>query len=345
LAPDWAERQTLPSEAEVQQELDVAVDSAIGDETLRLLFLCCHESIPAESRVALALKTVGGFSVKEIASGLLTTADNIEKRLGRARERLRQDRQSLTELTTTGVAQRLETVLSTVYLIFNEGYSASQGQTPLRRDLCDEALRQSHMLAAHPICGQPASCALHALLLLHSARLDSRLTPDGQVVLLADQNRESWNWDNVRSALEWLRRSATGTQLSRYHIEAAIAWEHCRAPDFAATDWKRIAECYERLVHEWSTPMIRLNQAIAVSYAQSAEQGIQLLLAIDAVQRRPIRPWWDCALAQMYQRSGAIALALAHWRDALALAVGPAQRDVIAKHLGELEEQTQRPGL
>lgn len=320
-------------------------DQPIGDEPLRLLFLCCHPAIPEESRIALALKTVSGFSVKEIASGLLTTVDNVEKRLSRARERLRQESGLLDELNATTVTERLESVMTTVYLVFNEGYSASQGQTNLRRDLCIEALRLSSMLARHSICGSPGVWALHALLLFHSARLDSRLTEDGQVILLADQNRETWNGAYVHQALDWMLRSAQGNQLSRYHIEAGIAWEHCRANVFESTDWARIADYYARLADEWGTPMVRLNRAIAISYAESVALGIEHLLAMDANDRKRVRPWWDCALAQMYQRQGEDDLAIAHWRDALALAIGPAQRAVIEKQLQALLRASANPQL
>ncbi len=333
LLPDWSQLSTLATE-DPSDAIDF--DQPIGDEPLRLLFLCCHPAIPAESCIALALKTVGGFSVKEIASGLLTTVDNIEKRLSRARERLRQETGLLDELNATTVSERLESVLTTVYLVFNEGYSATQGQTNLRRDLCEEALRLSSMLAQHAMCGKPSTWALQALLLFHSARLDGRLTDDGQVILLADQNREAWNWSYVHQALDWLRRSAQGDHLSRYHIEAGIAWEHCRANRFENTDWPRIADYYSQLAGEWGTPMVRLNRAIAISYAETIAAGIEQLLAMDASDRKRLRPWWDCALAQLYQRQENFDLSASHCRDALALALGPAQRAVIEKQLQQL---------
>ncbi|MEQ1904779.1 MAG: sigma-70 family RNA polymerase sigma factor [Pirellulaceae bacterium] len=314
----------------------VQFDSEIGDETLRLLFLCCHPAIAPESRVALALKTVGGFSVSEIASGLLTTADNVERRLTRAKEKLREAKAEITELNSAEVVSRMESVLSTVYLIFNEGFFASSGDSPIRDDLCAEAIRLAQMIAGHPICGCPTVYAQVALFLMHSARLNSRLDASGTTILLADQDRSQWNWDLIREAMSWMEKSATGDLLSRYHIEAAIAWEHCRATDFAATDWRRIVQLYGTLLDRFATPMIRLNAAIASSYADGPEAGREQLLAIDAVDRKRLRPWWDCCMAQLHERAGVPAAALSHWRDALALATTSPQRQFVQSQIDRL---------
>jgi RNA polymerase sigma factor (sigma-70 family) len=312
-------------------------DSEIGDETLRLLYLCCHPAITPESRVTLALKTVGGFGVQEIASGLLTTASSVEKRLTRAKEKLREIDEELVEMDSSQLTSRTESVLSTVYLIFNEGFSASTGDSPIREDLCEEAIRMAHMLSTHPICGCPAAYALLALLLFHSARFDSRLDESGRAVLLADQDRSQWNWERIRQAMHWMEKAAQGSDLSRYHVETAIAWEHCRAAEFSATDWDRIAQLYEKLLERSSTPMIRLNAAVACSYADGPEAGRLQLLSIDGVDRQRLHPWWDCCMAQLQERSGNAAIAVSHWRDALALAKTSAQKQFIQSQLRRLD--------
>ncbi len=325
-------------EARLPADGRTCFDTEIGDETLRLLYLCCHPAIASESRVALALKTVSGFGVHEIAGGLLTTAANIEKRLTRAKERLREMAAELTELNSADIVPRTDAVLSTIYLIFNEGFSASTGMTPTRNELCQEAIRLTRMLAGHPLCAHPAVCALLALFLLHSARLDSRLDAGGSVVLLADQDRTQWNWALIREAMEWMAQAASGCELSRYHIEAGIAWEHCRAQEFASTDWARILALYKMLLDRFTTPMIQLNAAVACSYAVGTAAGKEQLLAISDADRKRLRPWWDCCMAQLLERSGEFTSAMSHWRDAWALATAAAQRQFIQSQLDRLEK-------
>ncbi len=205
--------------------MSLAEDAAIADESLRLLFLCCHPTIPAESQVALALKIVGGFSVGEIASGLLASPANIEKRITRAKTRLREVGEEIASLSVDAMQARLDAVLLVLYLMFNEGFSASQGESLLKRDVCDEAIRLNRMLIDHSLFSQsPAVAALLALMLMHSARFDTRLDADQCVVLLADQDRAAWDWSRVREAMHWMLVAARGERLSRYHIEVAIAW-------------------------------------------------------------------------------------------------------------------------
>jgi RNA polymerase sigma factor (sigma-70 family) len=317
----------------VPEETPAIDDEPVGDKTLRLLFLCCHDSIPAESRVALALRIVGGFSIKEIAAGLLTTPENIEKRLTRAKSKLQELREELVDLDNQAVAQRLESVRATIYLIFNEGYAASSGDSPIRQDLCEEAIRLSRMLTVHPLCAQPTSSALLSLLLLHSARMSERLDSAGSITLLADQDRSHWNWHRVREAMGCMEQSASGDQLSRYHIECAIAWEHCRAREFSETDWSKIVRLYRLLEERFDSPAVRLNLAIAVSYAENVKTGLAQLLQLSIQDRRVLRPWWDCAMAQLLARDDQVQAAVSHWRDALALATCTAQRSLIEAQL------------
>ncbi len=317
---------------------------AIEDESLRLLFLCCHPSIPTESQVALALKLVGGFSVPEIASGLLASSANIEKRLSRAKLRLREVSEEIAELSLEAMRSRLDAVLLVCYLIFNEGFAASHGQSALKRDVCEEAQRLARMLAHHPDLGQqPAVAALLALMLLHSARFCTRVDADECVVVLADQDRTAWDWSMVREAMQWMLTAARGDELSRYHIEAAIAWEHCRAPSLDATDWPRVAELYRWLMKLAPSPMIRLNALIAQSYVQPTASAIDELLAMTEADRKQLRPWWDCTMAHMFERHGDTARAQNHWRDALALATCAASRKLIEKRVKKGDASSPKP--
>ena len=191
----------------------------IGDEPLRLLFVCCHEAVPVESRVALALRMLCGFSTAEIARALLTTEVNVQKRIERARDRLRTLDVEFDTPAPDQLHARLDAVLAVVYLLFSQGCHVTHGDAPIRRDLCDEALRLARMLAAHPV-GENVT-AVHALLALmcfHGARFDARIAVDGAIVLLEEQDRSTWNWDEIREGMEWLARSAAGDELSLIHI-------------------------------------------------------------------------------------------------------------------------------
>jgi RNA polymerase sigma factor (sigma-70 family) len=313
-------------------------ENEIGDETLRLLFLCCHPSIPPDSQVALALKTVSGFGLNEIALGLLTTSSNIEKRLTRAKEKMREQHLELIEMTSEDVVERSEAVLSTIYLIFNEGHAATTGDVAIRRDLCWEAIRLAKMVAAHPVANSAAAQALVALLLLHTARMDGRLDNDGGLVLLAQQDRTRWDGALIREAMAYAQNAVCGSELSRYHIEAAIAWEHCRASDFSSTHWSRIVSLYGLLLERFATPMIRLNAAVARSCIEGPEVGLALLLKLDDSERKRTRPWWDCCMAQLNERRGQRDSARSHWRDALALATADPQRVFIKGQIERLDQ-------
>ena len=315
----------------------------VGDESLRLLFLCCHPNIPLESSIAFALKTVSGFSTDEVSSALLITRANAEKRITRAKERLREIGTEITELDNAALESRIDAVQSTIYLVFNEGYASSGGHTTLRKDLCEEAIRLALMLVASVPSVATSSCALLALMLMHSARFDARVDMHGSVVLLKDQDRSRWDWNRIREALDWMSKSADGTRLSRYHVEAAIAWEHCRAESFDEIDWSMIAVHYKCLQRIHSGPMVRLNLAIALSYSSSPEIGLTFLSDIVKEDRTRLRPWWDCAMADVLSRMGNFEDAISHWQDALLLASNPDQRELISKQIAQAKNKKATP--
>ncbi len=321
----------------------VHVEEEVGDESLRLLFLCCHPNIPFESSIAFALKTVSGFSTDEVSSALLITKANAEKRIARAKEKLREIGTEITELDSAALESRIDAVQSTIYLLFNEGYASSGGHATLRKDLCEEAIRLARMLIASVPIAATTNCALLALMLMHSARFDARVDTYGSVVLLEDQDRARWDWNRIREALDWMAKSAGGTMLSRYHVEAAIAWEHCRAESFGEIDWSRIAMQYKCLERIHPGPMVRLNLAIALSYSSSPEIGLTFLSNIAVEDRTRLRPWWDCAMADVLFRLHNFKEAISHWQDALLLASKPDQRELIAKRIEQAEKKKATP--
>lgn len=273
----------------------------IGDEPLRLLFVCCHEAVPPESRVAFALRTLGGFSTAEIARGLLTTEANVQKRVERARDRLRE---LGVEFEAPQLRVRLDAVLSVIYLLFSQGCHATHAETPIRRDLCDEARRLAKMLAANPVGDVPAVHALLALMCFHAARFDARVALDGGIVLFEDQDRSVWNWGDVREGMAWLARSAAGEELTRYHVEAGIAWEHCRAPTFADTDWRRIADGYELLDRIAPSPVHALNRAVAEAHLYGPRAGLDRLAAVESESIPARYPGWHAVAGELHFRLG-----------------------------------------
>ncbi|MDX2035946.1 MAG: sigma-70 family RNA polymerase sigma factor [Isosphaeraceae bacterium] len=303
----------------------------IGDEPLRLLFLCCHDAVPLESRVALALRTVCGFSTPEIARALLTSEANAQKRIVRAKERLR-DEPDLWELHgLPALRGRLDAVLATIYLLFNEGYAA-RADEPIRRDLCDEAARLGRMLVDHPAGDDPRVSALLALIGFHSARFDARLA-DGAWVLLDEQDRSKWDWAAIREAMRRLQDSLRGETVSRYHVEAAIAWEHCRAPSFEATDWRRIIDLYIALDRIAPSPVALLNRAIAESRLEGPRAALARLESVPASRIPVDYPLWHAVLGDLHLQAGNLDAARAAWTTALSHRPGRADADLLRKRL------------
>ena len=210
----------------------------VRDDMLRMLFVCCDDAIPPESRLVLALKTLCGFSTVEIALRLFTTEANVHKRLGRARDRLREAPPDLETPPLEELRSRLPSVHAVLYLLFNEGYLSARAQQAIRRELCDEAIRLAALLADHPVGAVPETFALLALMHFHAARLGARLDGMGGLLLLEEQDRSLWDRERMRLGAEWLARAASGEMFSRFHAEAGIAAEHCFAPSFSGVEVK-----------------------------------------------------------------------------------------------------------
>ncbi len=324
LAED-AEWESAPPEAHFAGE--------IGDEPLRLLFVCCHEEVPAESRVAIALRTLCGFSTAEIARALLTTEANVQKRIERARYRLRELDFDFDTPDPAQLCARLDTVVAVVYLLFSQGCHVTHGDMPIRRDLCDEARRLARMLAAHPVGDVPPVHALLALMSFHAARFDARVAEGGAIVLLEEQDRSAWNWSDVREGMAWLARSAAGDELTRYHVEAGIAWEHCRAPAFADTDWRRIAELYEMLDRIAPSPLHSLNRAVAEAYLLGPQAGLDRLAAVLPESVPAGYPGWHAVVGELQFRLGRHSAAERAWREALRLTTARADQEFLHRRL------------
>jgi RNA polymerase sigma-70 factor, ECF subfamily len=308
-------------------------DSVVRDDLLRLVFTCCHPSLSLEAQVALALRTLCGLTTAEVARALLVPEPTMEKRLTRARQKIRQARIPYRIPPDHELPDRLAGVAATVYLLFNEGYSATGGDDPLRADLLEEAVRLGRLLAGL-LPDEPAVLGLLALMLLTEARRPARLDDAGDLVLLADQDRRRWrhdlSWEGVVRVGQGLRRSPD--RPDPYVVQAAIAACHALAPSYAATDWDAIVSWYDVLLTVHDTPVTRLNRAAAVGERDGPAAG---LAEVDRVEGLAGYPLWHAARGELLHRLGRAGPAVAAYRAALALGPNQAQRRQLEARLAE----------
>ncbi|MEP7376698.1 MAG: sigma-70 family RNA polymerase sigma factor [Chitinophagaceae bacterium] len=247
----------------------------IEDDQLRMIFTCCHPAISPDSQIALALKTLCGFSISEIAKAFLTTDENINKRLVRARQKIRDDKIPFEVPQEKDLEKRLQTVLETIYLLFNEGYSASSGKDLIRFAVCGEAIRLTEMIITHSAIYHKSNVyALLALMQLNASRFKARQDDDGNILTLEKQDRSLWDYQLMKKGFSHLEKSTSEEQISIYHILASISACHCSAINYQATDWKGILTLYDRLIQIDNSPVVLLNRAIALSKVSGAEKAI-----------------------------------------------------------------------
>lgn len=305
----------------------------IADDTLRMMFVCCHPLVPAEAQVALALKTLCGFSPAEIGKAFLTSEAAIAKRLTRAKQRIREARIPFDIPTGAELAPRLNGVLQSLYLLFSEGYKASCGEQLVREELCREAIRLAGLLAQHPTGDRPKTHALLALMLLNAARLPARVDGDGTLLLLQQQDRTCWNRAMIARGMFHLARSAAGHEITEYHLLAAIAACHCGAKDYASTDWRRILELYNRLIEFDPSPVVALNRAVAVAEVHGSEAGLKAVAAIRDLHSLESYYLLHAVLGEFEARSKRADAAATHFRKALELAEIPTEQSFLSKRL------------
>jgi RNA polymerase sigma factor (sigma-70 family) len=256
------------------------LDGEIADDRLRMMFVCCHPLLPPDAQIALALRTLCGFSAAEIGKAFLTTEAATAKRLTRARQQIREARIPFEIPAGKDLSARLEGVLHTLYLLFNEGYKASTGDRLVREELCHEAIRLATLLVEHPAGARPRTHALLALMLLNAARLPTRVDAAGNVLRLKEQDRSRWDRGMIARGMFHLARSADGSDLSTYHLQAGIAACHCAAHDYASTDWPHILALYDQLSAIDDSPIVALNRAVAVANVHGPAEGLAAVAAI-----------------------------------------------------------------
>jgi len=302
------------------------LDNEIEDSQLRMMFACCHPSIPYEAQLALTLKTLCGLSIAEIANSFLTSEDTISKRLYRAREKIREEKISLEAPIPAKLPGRLNAVLHCLYLLFNEGYNSSHADQLIRHDLCSEAMRLCLLLIGNPVTNAPDANALLALMCFQASRAEARLGDDGSIVLLKDQDRSRWSQPLIEKGKYFLEQAAAGDEITDYHIEAAIAGCHARASSFEKTNWGDIENLYTILSDMKNSPVISLNRAIAIRYHVSAEAGLKALLAIEGLQQHYL---YHAALGDVYVDVGDLAAARASYERALYLTSSIAEKKLL----------------
>jgi RNA polymerase sigma-70 factor (ECF subfamily) len=306
--------------------------SALPDERLALMFACCHPALPADVRVPLTLRMVGGLSTAEIARAFLVPEPTVSQRLVRAKRKIRQAGIPLAVPVDHDLPERLRSVLAVLYLVFNEGYASTAGTDLVRNDLCDEAIRLAKLLAVS-MPDEPEALGLLALMLLHDSRREARTGADGDLVLLEEQDRGRWNRAQIEDGKRLLERALSFRRPGPYQLQAAIAAVHASAVHPDETDWAQIAALYRELVRVDPSPVVELNRAVAVAMATRPEEGLALVERIRGLDGYHLL---HAARADLLRQSGRRKEAAAAYGRALALAPSPVERAFLERRLSEV---------
>jgi len=320
-------KQSTPISEEI--EIDLSVKN-INDGQLAMMFAICHPCISAEAQIALSLNLLCGFGPEEIADAFLTNKQVIYKRLNRAKEKLRIEKVKIEQPTLSEIDARLTTVLTTLYLLFNEGYYSVSQNTTLRKDLCVEAMRLTLLLIENDNTNQPPANALLSLMCFHSSRFEARTDEKGEMVLYKDQDTSLWNEELINKGTYYLNQASKGSQLSKFHLEAAIAYWHTQKDD-TSEKWENILQFYNKLLQIEYSPMAALNRTYALSKANGKETAIpeaqKLNLAGDHL--------YHSLLGNLYTNLDNVK-ALQHFQKALQLAKSNADKTTITKNINRL---------
>jgi RNA polymerase sigma factor (sigma-70 family) len=307
--------------------------NAINDDLLRMIFSCCNPRLPEEAQIALVLNILCGFTVDEVAGAFVSTHAAVEKRITRAKKVLASSRRLFDVTAASEFYARLPSVHRALYLLFNEGYHGASAETAVRQELCRESMRLIAVLIEHPLGATPVTFALAALTSLHAARLPGRIDTFGNLHSMHDQDRSLWDHGLIAEGLHFMELSASGSDISEYHVEAAIASHHARAMQWKDTDWEAIVSLYDTLMLIRPSPIVALNRAIAVAEQSGPERGITEVLAIRDVERLAAYPFFFATLGELELRSGRLEAARTHFRAALDLARNPTERRFLEQRI------------
>jgi RNA polymerase sigma-70 factor (ECF subfamily) len=315
-------------------------DEFLEDDRLRLIFTCCHPSLPPEARVALTLREVCGLTTEEIAKAFLTTPRTLAQRIVRAKAKIREDQIPYEVPTPQALPERLGAVLQVIYLVFNEGYSAAAGAEVTRAELTGEAIRLGRLLLdlhLNDLQPEPEVVGLLALMLLQESRRAARTSPTGELILLENQDRSLWNKEQIAEGVALLEKAMTSRRFGSYTLQAAIAAVHAEAESVSATDWRQIVALYDQLLRIQPSPVVQLNRAVAIAMRDGPEAG---LAHIDAVlEHGELANYYlaHSARADMYRRLGRTAEARASYEKALALTLQEPERQFLQERIRQLK--------
>jgi RNA polymerase sigma-70 factor (ECF subfamily) len=323
------------SNSDALDPAQTVTDEGIEDDRLRLIFTCCHPALPPEARLALTLREVCGLTTEEIARAFLTGAPTVAQRIVRAKAKIKAAGIPYVVPSKSDLPDRLDTVLQVIYLVFNEGYSASSGQTVTRADLSDEAIRLGRLLME--LLAEPEVTGLLALMLLQESRRAARTSPEGELILLENQNRALWNRAQIVEGISLVHQALASGQFGAYTLQAAIAAVHAEAANPAATDWSQIASLYDFLLRLEPSPVVELNRAVAVAMRDGPQAGLDLIDAILARGELTDYHLAHAARAELCRRLGKIAEARASYEKALSLTQQAPEQRFLQDRLRELD--------
>ena len=308
---------------------------SLEDDRLRLIFTCCHPSLPPEARVALTLREVCGLTTEEIAKAFLTTPRTLAQRIVRAKAKIRETPIPYEVPTPQELPERLGAVLQVIYLVFNEGYSAAAGAEVMRAELTGEAIRLGRLLTE--LQPEPEVMGLLSLMLLHESRRAARTSPTGELILLENQDRSLWNREQIAEGVALLEKALKSRRFGSYTLQAAITAVHAEAESVTVTDWRQIVALYDRLLRIQPSPVVELNRAVAIAMCEGLEQGLRLIDDLLASERLSHYHLAHSARADLCRRLGRIPEARASYEKALALAQQEPERRFLARRLEELK--------
>jgi RNA polymerase sigma-70 factor (ECF subfamily) len=314
------------------------MDSPFADDRLSLIFTCCHPAINMQAQIALTLRTLGGLTTTEIARAFLVPEPTLAQRLVRAQRKIQQARIPYQVPSPGSLPERLSAVQAVLYLIFNEGYSASSGDSLVRRELCAEAIRLARTLV-ELMPQNPENLALLALMLLHDSRRDARSTKDGQLVPLEEQDRSLWHQDQIVEGIRLVERALGRRNVGPYQLQAAIAAVHGEARTAGETDWKQIAALYGILNESQGSPIVSLNHAVAVAMSESLERGLAMVDDLGAGGELDSYHLYHAARADLLRRMGRSREALESYHRGLALTTNAVEVRYLRRRISELERQ------